>query len=173
MGVQSDVQIQKADPHLEDAQRLIAELDEYQAALYPPESNHLDGIAELASPNVTFVLAYRAGQAVGCGAVKAMIEGQYGEIKRLYVSPSARGMGIARAIMAYLESEMIAQGIGVTRLETGIHQEEAIWLYERLGYRRIGPFGAYKQDPLSIFMKKSLCKELAQFSRTGSVACSG
>lgn len=135
---------------------MISELDEYQAALYPPESNHLEDVDELASPNVTFVMAYRAGQAVGCGAVKATCDGEYGEIKRLYVSSSARGMGVAKAMMACLESEMVERGIGVVRLETGIYQEAAICLYERLGYRRIGPFGAYKEDPLSIFMEKRL-----------------
>ena len=156
MCIGSDVQIQKVNPSIEDAQRLIAELDAYQATLYPPESNHLDGIVELASSNVTFVVAYRDGQAVGCGAVKAMAEGAYGEIKRLYVSPFARGLGIAKAVMAALESDMIARGINVTRLETGIHQEAALRLYGQLGYRRIGPFGAYREDPLSIFMEKQL-----------------
>ncbi|MBN1579769.1 MAG: GNAT family N-acetyltransferase [Anaerolineae bacterium] len=156
MSIGSDLQIQKVNPTVEDAQRLIAELDAYQSSLYPPESNHLDGIAELASPNVTFVVAYHDGQAVGCGAVKVIGKGAYGEIKRLYVSPSSRGLGIAKAVMAALEADMITQGIDVTRLETGIHQEAALRLYDQLGYRRIGPFGAYREDPLSIFMEKRL-----------------
>ena len=37
------------------------------------------------------------------------------------------------------------------RLETGIYQSEAIRLYERFGFRRVGPFGAYRNDPLSAF----------------------
>ena len=154
--VAADVRIQRVDPRIPDAQRLITELDAYQSALYPPESNHLDGTAELISPNVTFVVAYQDGQAVGCGAAKVMEDGEYGEIKRLYVSPSARGAGVARAMMALLESDMAALGVNVTRLETGIHQEAAVRLYERLGYKRIEPFGSYQQDPLSIFMEKQL-----------------
>jgi putative acetyltransferase len=152
----ADIRIQRVDPRIPDAQRLIAELDAYQSALYPPESNHLDGTAELASPNVTFVVAYQDGQAVGCGAAKVIAGGEYGEIKRLYVSPSARGAGVARAMMALLESDMAALGVNVTRLETGIHQDAAVRLYERLGYKWIEPFGAYTKDPLSIFMEKQL-----------------
>jgi hypothetical protein len=44
----------------------------------------------------------------------------------------------------------------VLRLETGIHQSEAIGLYERFGFQRIPPFGDYQEDPLSIFFEKHL-----------------
>jgi putative acetyltransferase len=40
------------------------------------------------------------------------------------------------------------------RLETGVRQPEALGLYRKLGYRERGPFGAYKPDPLSVFMEK-------------------
>jgi ribosomal protein S18 acetylase RimI-like enzyme len=43
-----------------------------------------------------------------------------------------------------------SNGVNLLRLETGIHQREAIALYERLGFKRIPPFGAYKEDPLSL-----------------------
>jgi putative acetyltransferase len=153
------IHIRQVDPRIEDAQRLIVELDRYQSALYPAESNHLDSLDELARANVVFVVAYQATdgteQGIGCGAVK-IIDEAYGEIKRLYVSPFARGTGVAKTIMAHLESAMISQGIKATRLETGIHQTAAIELYKRLGYIQIGPFGAYRKDPLSVFMEKRL-----------------
>jgi putative acetyltransferase len=149
------VQINEVDPRIEEAQKLIGELDEYQTALYPAESNHLDGIEELTSPNVIFVMAYLGDQAVGCGAVKD-IHGEYGEIKRVYVSPKARGIGLAKGIMAYLEAKALARGIQIVRLETGIHQIEALRLYEKLGYKRRGPFGSYTDDPLSIYLEKRL-----------------
>jgi hypothetical protein len=41
-------------------------------------------------------------------------------------------------------------------LETGIYQKEAIGLYEQAGFQRIPPFGAYKEDPLSLFFEKRI-----------------
>ena len=80
----------------------------------------------------------------------------YAEVKRVYVPPRARGLGLARAMMARLEAEALAEGRGILRLETGIHQPEALGLYEALGYARRGPFGDYGPDPLSVFMEKPL-----------------
>ena len=150
-----NIEVIETNPTILEARTLIAELDDYQSRLYPAESNHLDSLEELAGPNVTFIIARLDGQVVGCGAVKA-IRGEYGEIKRMYVSPTVRGHGLAKTMLAYLEKKMWAKGIPLTRLETGIHQTEAIGLYERLGYRRIGTFGDYQEDPLSIFMEKRL-----------------
>lgn len=152
------IEVIEVAPNVPQARTLVAELDEYQSRLYPAESNHLDSLEELAAPNVTFVIACLAGQVVGCGAVKEMrgTQGAYGEIKRMYVSPTARGHGLAKKMLTYLEQKVFAKGIPLTRLETGIHQTEAIGLYERLGYRQIGPFGDYQEDPLSIFMEKRL-----------------
>jgi len=53
-----------------------------------------------------------------------------------------------------LEREASKAGCTLLRLETGIHQIEAIGLYERSGYRRCGPFADYADDPLSVFMQK-------------------
>ena len=148
------------DPRDPAARALIAELDEYLSALYPPQNNYLDPADELAKAHVRFVLASLDGAPIGCGAVKSMPEG-YGEIKRVFVRPAGRGYGIARRIMSDLESHLIANGITEARLETGIHQPEALALYEALGYRRIGRFGEYRDDPLSIFMAKRLGAERA------------
>ncbi|MCB0154238.1 MAG: GNAT family N-acetyltransferase [Anaerolineae bacterium] len=155
------IEVMEVDPNVPEAKTLIAALDDYQSRLYPAESNHLDSLEELAAPNVTFVVARLNGQVVGCGAVKAMRDapgapGAYGEIKRMYVAPAGRGHGLAKMMLAYLEQKLLAKDIPLARLETGIHQAEAIGLYERLGYRRIGPFGDYREDPPSVFMEKRL-----------------
>ena len=141
-----------ADPRM---RRFIAALDRYHASLYPPESNHHDAVEVLLRDNVTFLAAFAAEEAVGCGAVKRM-PGPYGEIKRMYVEPAARGCGAGRALMAALESDLLAHGITVARLETGIRQPEALALYERCGYAPIAPFGDYREDPLSVFLEKRL-----------------
>ena len=134
---------------------LIAELDAYQDTLYPPESRHFLDLHSLKQPNVVFAVARSAnGLAVGCGAV--VLGSGYGEIKRMYVQPGGRGQGIAKQLLAALESEAGARGCRLLKLETGPYQPEALALYERCGYQRRGPFGTYTNDPLSVFMQKPL-----------------
>ena len=149
------VEIRPLPPVDSRARRLVDALDRLQLSLYPAESNHLDPIETLERDNVTFLAAFVAGEVVGCGAVKRM-PGRYGEIKRMYVDPNARGRGVGRALIEALESSLLADGIDVARLETGVRQPEALSLYERCGYVRIPPFGEYREDPLSVFLEKRL-----------------
>ena len=146
--------IKPVDPSQPDVYQLIEQLDEYQSSLYPPESNHLDSIEELSKSNALFLAAYADDAACGIGSVKLLEN--YGEIKRVFVPVEHRGKGVAIALMEELEKYLIKQAIAYARLETGIHQTEAIGLYDRLGYHRIDPFGNYKEDPLSVFMEKKL-----------------
>jgi putative acetyltransferase len=146
--------IKPVDPARADVVKLIKQLDEYQSSLYPPESNHLDSIDELSKTNAFFLAAYHESEICGIGSVKLIDD--YGEIKRVYVPSNQRGKGIAKAIMQELETHLIKQKVTYARLETGIHQKEAIKLYETLGYHRIDPFGDYKVDPLSVYMEKKL-----------------
>jgi putative acetyltransferase len=149
--------ISPVDPALPAALALIAKLDDLHVELYPAESNHLDGIEILRRPNVLFLGAFVAGDLVGCGAVKRVADdGEYGEIKRVYVQGTHRGRGVAKSIMAALEAHLLDSGVALARLETGIHQPEAIGMYRRLGYRERGPYGGYRPDPLSVFMEKNL-----------------
>ena len=138
---------------------LVAELDRLQCALYPAESNHLDSTAELSEAHVHFLGARSNGELVGCGAVKLVVDAgdgvTYGEIKRLFVAPHARDKGIGKTLMAALEERALTNGATLMRLETGIHQPEAIGLYQSLDYRRRGPFGAYGPDPVSVFFEKN------------------
>jgi putative acetyltransferase len=136
---------------------LIAELDAYQDTLYPPESRHALDLASLEQANVLFVVARdEAGRAVGCGAV--VLTPAFGELKRMYVSPRCRGQGIARKLLLVLESESVRAGCKLLKLETGPLQPEALGLYGSFGYERRGPFGEYKNDPLSVFMQKRIAR---------------
>ena len=137
---------------------LIPELDAYQDTLYPPESRHLLDVDALKKPNVLFAVARdETGQAVGCAAI--VLYAEYGELKRMYVSPRGRGRGVARKLLAQLESHAAGAGCRLVRLETGPHQPEALALYASAGYARRGPFGAYTNDPLSVFMQKDLFQQ--------------
>ncbi|KQW52296.1 GCN5 family acetyltransferase [Pelomonas sp. Root662] len=134
---------------------LIAELDAYQDALYPPESRHALDLTALMQPEVLFAVARdAAGQAVGCGAV--VLGAEFGELKRMFVSPTARGQGLAQRMLVLLEAEAIARGCRLLTLESGPFQPEALGLYARVGFERCGPFGSYADDPLSVFMQKRL-----------------
>ena len=134
---------------------LLAASDAYMAALYPAESNHLVGREVLAAANATFLVARRDGRVIGCGAVITAADG-HAEIKRMWVAPSARGAGAGRRILSALENAARSRGIAVLQLETGNAQPEALGLYRAAGFVERGPFGAYRPDPLSVFMEKRL-----------------
>ncbi len=131
--------------------------DAFYDGLYPPESNHLESSTDLKARGVYLFGCRVDGLLVGSGAFKIMSDdGDYGEIKRVYVRDSHRGRGLSRQIMRVLEDELLRRGITCLRLETGVRQPEALGLYRRLGYAERGPFGAYLPDPLSVFMEKNL-----------------
>jgi putative acetyltransferase len=142
-------------PDQADAIAIIAELDAYQSALYPPESQHALDLTSVAVDQVQFVLARDdTGRAVGCGAV--VLFPDYGELKRMYVRPEQRGLGIAKKILQTLESAATQSACRLLRLETGPSQPEALGLYAHCGYQPCGRFGRYTDDPLSVFMQKVL-----------------
>jgi putative acetyltransferase len=151
----SDVTIAPESPRQADVARLIEELDAYQTALYPAESNHLVAIEALAAPDMRFFVARRAGEALGCGALRVDPSG-YGEVKRMFVRPAARGLKLGARILARLEAAARQEGLGCLRLETGVHQKAALGLYRAAGFREREPFGEYGPDPLSVFMEKPL-----------------
>ena len=151
------MRIEAIDPRNEAAGILIAQADEYMVALYPSISNHLASVEELTRSNVLFVGAYSGSELVACGAVRTSDDdGVYGEIKRIFVMEQHRGKGISRVIMAYLENHLLTCGVKTARLETGIKQPAALGLYRKIGYVERGPFSNYIQDPLSVFMEKSI-----------------
>jgi len=139
-------------PDQEEVIGLIDALDAYQKPLYPLESFHGIDLQELLQPQVLFAVARESGRAVGCGAV--VVSPEHGELKRMYVDPRCRGRGIGGRLLAFIEAAATRQGCRRFVLETGIHQEEALALYERFGYTRCGPFGSYQADPMSVFMVK-------------------
>jgi len=148
-------QIALEDPAKPDVIALLEAGDAYGASLYPAESNHFLPLEGLRAPNVRFVVARDGqGKALATGAI-ALLDG-YAELKRMWVMPEARGMGISKAVLADLEARVIEAGQSLLRLETGIDNHEALALYTRQSFVRRGPFGDYRDDPLSVFMEKQL-----------------
>lgn len=149
------ITIELASPWLPEVGDLIRASDETAAALYPAESNHLVDIESLAQPHVIFCVARLDGEIVGCGAAVLQPE-SYAELKRMFVREAARGHGVGRRVLAFLEEQVRRRGVTLARLETGVYSHDAIRLYERMGYVKIGPFADYWDDPLSVFYEKRL-----------------
>lgn len=142
-------------PDSADARTLIAELEATLAPGYPPTSRHGLSVERLISEAVAFFVLRSEGTPASCGGVK-LFGAEYGELKRMYVRPQFRGRGYGKQMVEHLAAYAEAQGVSLLRLETGIHQHQAIGLYERMGFRRIAPFGSYREDPLSLFFEKRL-----------------
>jgi putative acetyltransferase len=142
-------------PDTPDALSLIDELEGELAPQYPAESRHGYSVAKLIEQRVAFFVVRVADVPAGCGGVQ-LFGTEYGELKRMYVRPAFRGRRLAEQIVEHLAAYARRHGVNVLRLETGIHQQPAIRLYERCGFASCGPFGAYRDDPLSIFMERRL-----------------
>ena len=142
-------------PDTADAKALIFELEAHLEPLYPRESRHGYAVEKLIAQAVAFFLIRHDGVPAGCGGIQ-LFGTEYAELKRMYVRPQFRGMGLAKAMLAHLANHARDRGVGLLRLETGIHQHAAIGLYEREGFRSIPPFGDYKNDPLSRFYEKRI-----------------
>ncbi|MDN5781418.1 MAG: bifunctional helix-turn-helix transcriptional regulator/GNAT family N-acetyltransferase [Luteimonas sp.] len=99
--------------------------------------------AELVPPAGLFLLARLDGEAIGCGALKAGSDG-IGEIKRMWVAPCARGLGVAQRLLDALEAHAAEWGLRGLRLDTNRALFEARALYQRNGYREIA---AYNDNP--------------------------
>jgi GNAT superfamily N-acetyltransferase len=142
-------------PDSVDAVALITELEAHLGPLYPCESRHGYSVAKLIAQSVAFFVLRAHDSPVGCGGIQ-LFGTEYGELKRMYVRPSFRGLGYGKLLVDHLADYARTQGIGVLRLETGIHQAAAIRLYEGTGFRRVPPFGNYREDPLSLFFEKRI-----------------
>jgi DNA-binding MarR family transcriptional regulator/GNAT superfamily N-acetyltransferase len=138
-----DVEIRKADPAGDDAQRCInayfAELNRRSNIPYDPARGVSAEPHELNPPAGLFLVAYVHGEAVGCGGVKHHA-GEPSEIKRMWVAEPARGLGIARRLLTELENDAQQAGAPSARLETNGSLVEAIAMYRSAGYEEVPAF---------------------------------
>jgi GNAT superfamily N-acetyltransferase len=142
-------------PRAHDVLPLLRQADDFALALYPAESYHALDVGDLERPDVTFLVAREDGRALGTAAV---VDGGDGsaELKRVFVTDAARGLGVGRALLVAAEERARELGATVMRLETGLPQTAAIAMYERGGYRHVPRFGAYAADPTSVCMERDL-----------------
>ena len=142
-------------PDSADAVGLITELEAHLEPLYPRESRHGYSVEKLLAHDVEFFVLRADGTPAGCGGIQ-LFGSSYGELKRMYVRPRFRGLGFGKLLLDHLADHAREHGVGLLRLETGIHQAAAISLYELMGFQRIPPFGAYVEGPLSLFYEKRI-----------------
>lgn len=138
---------------------MLALSDAYHAELYPAEENHLIDPETLAAPGTTFLVARCDGVVAGFGALVEAEDAdgaRYGELKRMFVAPSLRGIGLGRRLLTALEEAARKKHLALLRLETGDKQPEALGLYRAVGFTERGPFGDYGPSEVSLFFEKRL-----------------
>ena len=143
----------------DDVRALIDELDRILSAEYPPEQRHGLALDAIFTPDTRFFLACLNGAAAGCAGVAFFAD--CAEVKRMYVRETARGRGVAQALLARIEEEARDRGFVLLKLETGVRQTAALRLYERAGFQPCEAFGAYATMPpqavaTSVFLQKQL-----------------
>jgi DNA-binding MarR family transcriptional regulator len=135
------------DPTTPDAQwcfeQYFAELDERFSAGFDPALSIPADAHELVPPSGVLLIARLREKPVGCGALKFHGDDPT-ELKRMWVSPAARGLGVGRRILQELERHAREAGVAVLRLETNRALTEAIDLYRRSGYLEVD---AFNQEP--------------------------
>jgi ribosomal protein S18 acetylase RimI-like enzyme len=120
-------------------QQYFTELAERFQAGFDPDRSISAADEELTPPAGLLLVATLHGEPIGCGALK-FHDGQPTELKRMWIAPQARGMGLGRRLLAELEDHAVAAGSQLIRLETNRTLREAIALYQSAGYREVAAF---------------------------------
>ena len=137
------VAVDEADPDHPDARhclgRYAAELADRLPAGFDPGRSLLPDPAELTPPRGLFLVARLHGEPVGCAGLK-LPPGAPAEIKRMWVDPEVRGLGVARRLLGELEGRAADHGRTRVRLDTNRALTEAVRLYRSFGFREVPPF---------------------------------
>ena len=119
----------------------------------PPESAHVFDLDRLRTPDTTMWSMWDGEVIVGCAALKDLGE-RHGELKSMRVDREYTGRGLATMLLRHILGEASARGFRQVSLETGSMAffEPARRLYRKHGFVDCNPFGAYRDDPNSVFM---------------------
>ena len=143
------IEIRPVDPDGADARSCLrayfAELDRRSESGFDAVAGISAEPHEVTPPAGLFLVAYLRGEPVGCGAVKHH-PGEASEIKRMWVAEPARGLGIARRLLAELENDAVTSGASTAHLETNKTLVEAIALYRSAGYVEVP---AFNEEPFA------------------------
>src|SRR5215469_8804858 len=139
----ASIEFAESDPRSAEADGC---LQRYYAELAARFSNGFELHADDAPPAEVFLppagrmlVARLFGEAVGCGGIRTLEPG-VGEIKRMWLSPGVRGLGLGRRLLAELERTAAALKLRAIRLDTNGSLAEALRLYRESGYREIARY---------------------------------
>lgn len=149
--------IEAADPAAPEIAALIATHIERSRGYYPEESCHTYGPAEMEAEGVRLFVGRVDGKAVAIGGLKPLAD-QGGEIKSMHTLKAWRGRGIGGLMLERLIEEARALEWPALYLETGRDDASvrARAVYGKFGFKTCPPFGDYSEDPLSVFMVRTL-----------------
>ncbi|MFT2017254.1 GNAT family N-acetyltransferase [Streptomyces sp. 796.1] len=137
------VTLDAVDPDHPDAQHCLrayfAEMQESFATGFDPALSLLPDAGELRPPHGLFLVARVHGEPVGCAGLK--LPGRApAEVKRMWVAPAARGLGLGRRFLTELEARAAAHGHDLLRLDTNKALTPAIGLYHAHGFTEVPAF---------------------------------
>ncbi|CBG68441.1 conserved hypothetical protein [Streptomyces scabiei 87.22] len=137
------VALDGVDPDHPDGRHCLrsyfTELQERFEAGFDPARSLLPDAGELRPPHGLFLVARLHGEPVGCAGLK-LPPGAPAEVKRMWVAPRARGLGLGRRFLAELEAEAARRGFDVLRLDTNRALGAAIGLYRSYGFEEVAAF---------------------------------
>jgi GNAT superfamily N-acetyltransferase len=160
----SDLEIRPSRFGAPVAQTLVAAAQAELTQRYgSADENPIESV-EFDPPEGGFLVAWRAGVPVACAGWRTIshfagingVPEDVAELKRMYVSPQARGTGVAAALLSALEDSVRESGMRRMILETGERQPEALRFYEKSGYSRIPNYGYYKNEPDCVSFARDL-----------------
>ena len=148
------IKIVRTNSKNQDFVDLVEQLDAYLKICDGPDHSFYDQFNKIDGLNHV-VIAFENNISVGCGAFK-IHEGNFIEIKRMYVAPYVRRKGIASKVLKELETWATELNFSKCILETGKQQPEAIELYKNCGYSITANFGFYENVENSVCFEKLL-----------------
>jgi GNAT superfamily N-acetyltransferase len=151
------VEIRPVDPEHPDAQHClseyVAELNRRSTRGFDPSVGATALPQEVRPPAGQFFVVYLEDEAIGCGAVKHHVDSP-AEIKRMWVSPEARGLGLGRRLLKELEACALSGGARIAHIETSAVLPEALALYRSSGWVDVP---AFNDEPFADhWLEKSL-----------------
>ena len=149
-----NVKVVKTTSENPDFISLIQTFDTFLWERYPELKNDYWG-NNLIEFNPNVIIIYLEDEAVGCGCFKKYNQNT-AELKRMFVSPKARGLGIAQMIIRELENDARNKGFETMILETLYKQIEAINLYQKVGFEIVENYEPYEGLTNSVCMSKAV-----------------
>lgn len=141
----------------EDVRVLLAQHFAEMRAGSPLSACHVLPVNGLKVPEIRFFTLREDGVLLGCGALKRLEPG-HGEIKSMRTADGALGRGVGKFLLDHIVAMARSEGMTRLSLETGSTEQFAAAnrLYDREGFERCGPFGAYRDTPFTRFFTKAI-----------------